>query len=244
MRGGTKRPASPSALRGVSERLRLFIAEMPHERESILHFVAAAAAETSPGAIVLDVGAGDAPYRELFAHADYRTVDWAASPHEDAARVDVVASADAVPLPDGYADAVLCTQVLEHVQEPGAVLAEFHRLLRPGGRLYLTVPLVWELHELPHDYFRYTPASLELLLGNAGFEDVAIEPRNDCFTTLAQLMINVGHAMGRGPDGLDERREEAASVLRELAAQVAELAPLDIAWSLPLGYGTRATRRA
>ena len=57
---------------------------MPWERESILAFVTAAARATPPGARVLDVGAGDAPYRELFAHAEYLTADWEHSPHEGA----------------------------------------------------------------------------------------------------------------------------------------------------------------
>src|SRR4051794_17238837 len=97
---------------GVSERLRRFVAEAPWERESILAFVERAAAALPAGARVLDVGAGDAPYRELFAHADYRTSDWEHSPHEEATAADHVAPAHDLPAADGELDAVLCTQVL------------------------------------------------------------------------------------------------------------------------------------
>jgi SAM-dependent methyltransferase len=215
---------------------------MPWERESILAFVLDAARATPSAARVLDVGAGDGPYRELFGHAEYVTVDWAHSPHEDAARSDVIASADAIPLEAESFDAVLLTQVLEHVPDPPAVVREAFRLLRPGGRLYVTAPLVWELHELPHDYFRYTGPGLERLASEAGFVEAEARPRNDSFTTLAQLMHNVAFTMGGAPDGLDDQRVAVGSMLRDLAVQVARLAPLDAAWKLPLGFQLTARR--
>jgi len=231
-------------LRGLSERLRAFVEEIPHERRSILRFVREAAERTPAGADVLDVGAGDAPYRELFAHAAYRTTDWSASVHPGARAADVVAPIDRLPLDDGVADRVLCTQVLEHVAEPGTALRELARVLRPGGRLHLTAPLVWELHELPHDYYRYTAPGLEHLLVAAGFAEIEVRPRNDAFATLAQLLLNVGHTLGSAPDGLDERRHEARLMLTDLAGQIAELGPLDTRWILPLGYAASATRAA
>jgi ubiquinone/menaquinone biosynthesis C-methylase UbiE len=228
----------------VSDSLRDFVAQMPWEREPILDWVVRAAQELPEGARVLDVGAGDAPYRELFAHAEYITSDWEHSVHEGAARVDVVAAADDLPLEDASFDAVLLLQVLEHVPAPTRVLAELRRVLRPGGTLTLTAPLTWELHELPHDYFRYTAPGLEHLLAEAGFGEIVVEPRNDAFTTLAQLMTNVSWALGRAPDGLDERRAEASAMLRELAGELAELAPLDAQRVLPLGYRAKAVRPA
>jgi ubiquinone/menaquinone biosynthesis C-methylase UbiE len=227
---------------GLSEPLRKFVAEFPYERESILAFVMKAAKETPTGARVADVGAGDAPFSELFEHAHYATVDWTQSVHEGAQNVDIVASADDIPVRDGAFDAVLCTQVLEHVAEPAAVLAELHRILAQGGSLYLTAPLVWELHELPYDYYRYTSEGLRHLLESAGFRDVVVEPRNDCFTTLAQLMRNLQYGMGRAPDGLDERRVAAGELLVELADKVAALAPLDAAHIFPLGYSATGVR--
>jgi len=230
--------------RGLSERLRKFVAEAPYERQPIFEFVAAAAESTAPGARVLDVGAGSAPYRELFEHAEYATADWEQSVHVEGEPPDITGPADAIPVEDQSVDVVLNTQVLEHVPEPGRVLTEFHRVLVDGGRLFLTVPLVGELHELPHDYYRYTPSALAHLLGGAGFAEVEVTPRNDCFTTLAQLLLNARWIMGRRADGLDDRREEAAAVLEELAEQVARLAPLDVRWELPLGFTVSARRRS
>jgi SAM-dependent methyltransferase len=227
---------------GVSEELRSFVAQMPYERTSILAFVREAADSLPPGTVVVDIGAGDAPYRELFDHCEYLTTDWEGSMHEGAVEADVVASADLLPLADACADAALLTQVLEHVPDPAAVLGEVARTLRPGGSLFMTVPFVWELHELPYDYWRYTPASLERLLAGAGFREIAIEARNDCFTTLAQLMRNVQWAMGRAPDGRDGEREAAAELLGQLAEGVAALAPLDAKGILPLGFTAKAVR--
>jgi len=152
---------------GISEALRKFVAEFPYERESILEFVMKAARATPAGARVADVGAGDAPFRELFAHTSYATLDWSQSVHEGALSSDIVASADSIPVRDGAFDVVLLTQVLEHVPEPAGVLSELHRILGEGGVLYLTVPLVWELHELPHDYYRYTSEGLRHQIGRA-----------------------------------------------------------------------------
>lgn len=229
---------------GISEELWEFVEEMPYERRSILAFVRQAADSLPPGAVVLDVGAGDAPYRELFAHCEYVTTDWTESGHEQAIEVDLVASADALPIADAAADAVLLTQVLEHVSEPEVVLQEMARVLHPEGRLFLTVPFAWELHELPHDYWRFTPASLTRLLESAGFHELAIEPRTDCFTTLAQLLRNAGWAIGRASDGRDGEREQAATLLIELGDRLARLAPLDVDRVLPLGFTVTARRAA
>lgn len=227
---------------GVSEQLRAFVEEMPYERRSILAFVRGVADSLPPGRVVLDIGAGDAPYRELFRHCKYITTDWENSLHEGGREADVVASAEALPLEDGAVDAVLSTQVLEHLPDPAAVLREACRVLRPGGGVFLTVPFVWELHELPFDFWRFTPASLEQLLTGAGFVDITVEPRNDCFTTAAQLLRNLGWAMGRASDGRDSEREAAAELLAQLAERLAALAPLDAAGILPLGWEAKARR--
>lgn len=228
---------------GVSERLRQFVEEAPYERRTILDFVRKAASSLPAGTRIADVGAGDSPYRELFEHCDYLAVDWDQSVHSGASRVDVVSAADHIALPAKSVDAALLTQVLEHVPDPQAVLQDVHRILRVDGRVYLTVPLIWELHELPHDYYRYTPASLRLLLENTGFADIEVNPRNDCFATIAQLMRNAGWAMGRAGDGQDAQREEARVALERLSDSVAALAPLDLQYIMPLGYSAVGRRQ-
>jgi SAM-dependent methyltransferase len=246
--GGRTHPWAPSARSskvgdlGISERLRSFVEEMPYERRPILRFVREVADSLPAGTVVLDIGAGDAPYRELFAHCEYRTSDWEGSVHEGARDADYVSAADSLPLDDAGVDAVLLTQVLEHVPVPAAVLQEAARVTRPGGGVFVTVPFVWELHELPHDYWRFTPAALERLLGAAGFVEIEIEARSDCFETVAQLLRNLRYAMGRAPDGRDPERDSVSDLLDRIADHLGGLGELDAAGTLPLGWTARARR--
>ena len=61
-----------------------------------------------------------------------------------------------IPFPDGHFDALLCTEVLEHAVAPEALIAEMHRVLRPGGSLVLTVPFAARVHHIPYDFHRFT----------------------------------------------------------------------------------------
>lgn len=224
----------------VSEALLHFTAQAPWERGPILDFMVERSREIRHGARVLDVGAGDAPYAELFAHTEYVTLDWESSPHAGGRTAAISASADAIPLPDASFDIVVLTQVLEHVRRPAVVLGEIARVLRPGGTLLATVPFVWELHEEPHDYWRFTPYALRALLEDAGLDATAVTPRSDSLSALAQLMTNVAWTLVG--DGSDARAGQASLTLRDLAGEVARLAPLDKHCVMPLGYTVVAHR--
>jgi SAM-dependent methyltransferase len=203
-------------------------------------FLRRAATEIPPGASVLDVGAGTAPFRELFAHTNYKTCDWDHSIYDE--KVDIRAPATSIPVDDASFDAVVCTQVLEHVPEPGAVLAELLRILRPGGRLLITAPLVWFLHEEPHDYYRYTPHGLRFLLTRAGFADIEIAPMGDSFSTLAELVANLGWMMGADHDPSDQHKAAIAHAMRQLAEVIGSFSEYDARWILPIDYSVKARR--
>jgi SAM-dependent methyltransferase len=235
---------SSGASGAPSESLREFIAWYPEERSTIYEFVRAAAVSLTPGSQVLDIGAGDAPYRELFDHCDYRTLDWEHSEHPGGRSADVISSADELRIEDSSVDCALLTQVLEHVIDPSRVLAEVYRVVRPGGAVYITVPLAWELHEVPNDFWRFTPWSLELLLGRSGFVDVAIVARNDCLATMAQLLRILPDTMGRADDGLDAERQAVSERVRAMADEIAPWAGrgLDVREIFPLGWSVSARR--
>jgi SAM-dependent methyltransferase len=137
-------------------------------RALVAAFVEAAA--LPPGASVLDYGAADSPYRDLFPGADYRAADL---PGNRAA--DVALRPDGtVPLGDGTVDLVLSTQVLEHVADPELYLRECARVLRPGGQLVLTTHGIMFLHRDPTDYWRWTSDGLRLVIERAGLEVVEV----------------------------------------------------------------------
>lgn len=127
---------------------------------------------------VLDLGCGSRPYENCFNGRVKRWIgaDYPASGHPPALAVDLFADAMQLPLAGESFDAVLCTQVLEHVPEPLHVLRETYRVLRPGGHLVLTAPQYNGLHGEPQDFFRYTRYGLAYLAGKAGFEVREIEP--------------------------------------------------------------------
>ncbi len=103
-------------------------------REPHVPFLREAAAVDGPGSRVLDVGAGDAPYRELFAGLDYLTCDWVDSQYAPEVPPDIVASGESIPLPGRLAGRMVSTQALEHMPEPWAVLEEWFRLIRRAAR--------------------------------------------------------------------------------------------------------------
>lgn len=126
------------------------------------------------GLRVLDLGCGERPWAHLFGHAHCVGIDLGTQ----GARPDVIARAEALPFADGVFDLVFSSQVLEHVPRVAPALAECARVLRSGGRLVLSVPFYWPLHEEPHDYTRFTSHGLRRSLAEAGFDQVAVEP--DC----------------------------------------------------------------
>jgi SAM-dependent methyltransferase len=226
----------------VSPALSAFVRDAPHERPAILRFVKEAATSTPPGARVLDAGAGQAPYRELFGHCQYVTSDWSRSAHPIARSSDIVAPLDSLPIADDSFDAVVSTQVLEHVRSPGAVLRELHRVLVPGGRLWLTAPFVGELHEEPYDFYRYTEHGLRQLVETASFAEVRVQPLSGYFTALAQMLHNCGVATGVRAERSDIGRRLIAAAGRALARPLPALDRFDRRRALPLTYSCRAVK--
>jgi SAM-dependent methyltransferase len=140
---------------------------------------------------VLDLGAGTKPYAPIYERyfESSTSVDVPHSPH-DIHDVDILASADDLPLQTGSFDCVICTEVLEHCPEPSKVLGEIARVLKPGGRVFLTTPFLRPLHEMPHDYYRYTPSGLVQLAETAGLIVRSIRPRGD-YTAVALVVLQL-----------------------------------------------------
>lgn len=133
---------------------------------------------------VLDLGCGASPYRSLLTAADSRTgADIEAGP-----AVDVVIS-PGLPLPfaAGRFDAVISTQVLEHVADLDQCLSEIARVLKPGGRLVVSAPFLYHLHGRPHDYRRFSEYGLAQAL--AGYDMEQVHRQGGVGGTLATLLL-------------------------------------------------------
>ena len=148
----------------------------------VAEFVRSINQEISPGSWLLDAGAGECIYRRYFTHGKYVSVDFGkGASHWDYGNLDIVGDLHHIPIASDRIDAVLCTQVLEHVADPDVIVKELHRVLRPGGALYLTAPQGWFEHQPPHDYFRFTSFALCKIFKEAGFEIKYIEPMGGYF---------------------------------------------------------------
>ncbi len=134
----------------------------------------------------LDVGCGSALYGTLFPNRT--TLDIAARP---GVQVDIVADAHHLPMiPDASYDVVLCTEVLEHLHTPHKAIAEFRRILTPGGRLILTTRFIFPLHDVPGDYYRFTKYGLRHLLQD--FQILELKEETNTIETLAVLYQRIG----------------------------------------------------
>jgi len=99
----------------------------------------------------------------------------------------VFADGAALPFADASFDTVLLLEVLEHVADARAVLAEIARVLKTGGVLLLSVPFLYPLHDAPHDYRRFTAPGLEAATREAGLAPAPVQPRNTGFEAVALL---------------------------------------------------------
>jgi SAM-dependent methyltransferase len=121
-----------------------------------------------PDSLILDAGAGDQIYRPVFSTHRYEAADFE-KVDKPYAQSTYVCDLTAIPVADARFDAVVFSQVMEHLPEPAAVLAELHRILKPGGKLFYSAPLYYEEHELPYDFYRYTQFGVKHLFQKAGF---------------------------------------------------------------------------
>jgi len=141
---------------------------------------------------VLDAGAGRGAYRDLLLKSAENYVGM------DVGRnlaTDVVGDAQRLPFSSDSFDTIFCSQVLEHVPEPWLALTEFERVLKPGGKLILSVPHISWLHNEPHDYYRYTQHGVSFLLGKAGVKIHDVSAAGGLFSLLGHivstLLVNI-----------------------------------------------------
>lgn len=138
---------------------------------------------------VLDVGCADRWIEsQLGEGSEYIGLDYPATGKElYDARPSVFADASRLPFLDESIDTIVMLEVLEHLRSPHEAMREVARVLRPGGRLLLSIPFLYPIHDAPHDYQRLTQHGLMRDAKDAGFHVDAVSRRLGSSATVGLL---------------------------------------------------------
>jgi ubiquinone/menaquinone biosynthesis C-methylase UbiE len=139
---------------------------------------------------VLDVGCGDSPYKYLLnsSQTDYIGIDIVDADTFDYNNSQIIPfDGKRIPFDANYFDAVICTEVLEHVENFQILIDEMFRVMKPGAKGFITIPWSARFHYIPYDYFRYTPSSLKTMFST--FEKLEIKNRGTDLAVIANKLI-------------------------------------------------------
>ena len=173
--------------------------------ENIFSFVKNQLTLIPIGETLLEVGAGEQKWKKYCTHLNYKSQDicqykggdLSSGMHEkswNTDEIDIVSDICNMPLPDNSVDNILCTEVLEHVHDPIKALNEIYRVLKPGGKLILTVPSFSLIHFAPyHFYTGFTRYFCTDLLDNLGFKVLEFKKSGNILTLAAHLLSYSSH---------------------------------------------------
>jgi len=136
---------------------------------------------------LLDIGCGNKPY-SIFLNENIEHIGCDITQSSEN-KVDIICTATSILAENNSFDTVLCTQVLEHVEETDKMLSECFRVLKPGGKIILTCPMYWPLHEEPYDFFRFTKYGIKHIFEKAGFGDLNIKENGGKYSVLGIVLL-------------------------------------------------------
>lgn len=142
---------------------------------------------------LLDIGCGKMPYKSYVLENSqikkYVGLDIEdALEYDESIKADFVWDGNTMPFENESFECAFGTEVLEHCPDPEKVLKEVHRVLKIDGVFFFTVPFLWNLHEVPHDEYRYTPFSLHRHLQSSGFKEIKIRATGGWHASMAQML--------------------------------------------------------
>jgi len=139
---------------------------------------------------LLDIGCGEKPYAAMIKPyvTEHIGLDQQNTLH-DISKIDLFGTVYEIPVEDKHFDVVVCTAVLEHLEEPDKAIKEANRVLKRGGYAIYTVPLFWHLHEQPRDFYRYTKYGLMYLFKKNLFEIVELKALSGFWVTFGQEFV-------------------------------------------------------
>jgi ubiquinone/menaquinone biosynthesis C-methylase UbiE len=213
-----------------------------------------ALAAVPAGSRILDAGAGEQQFKPLCSHLKYVSQDFAQYDPKalndgiqtakwDYGTLDIVSDITAIPEPDKSFDAILCTEVFEHLPNPVEALKEFSRLLGPGGLLIATAPFCSLTHFAPHYYANgFSPYWYKTHLAALNFEILELTPNGNFFEYLAQETLRLPQMAKRY--AADQLTPDEKSAMQTLLGALQRLTQKDTTSSelLCFGYHLRARR--
>jgi SAM-dependent methyltransferase len=119
---------------------------------------------------VLDIGCGEKPYERLFHCDKYVGMELGSCLNRQTKKADIFYDGKHIPAKDNFFDSVVMFEVLEHVFNADGLLKEVRRVLKPGGLLLMSVPFIWDEHEQPYDWGRYSSFGLNALVSRNEFK--------------------------------------------------------------------------
>lgn len=137
---------------------------------------------------VLDVGCGNKPYMSLYRAEEYVGLEIDSPENRAAKSADHFYDGEHFPFESQSFDSVVSNQVFEHVRNPDQFLDEISRVLRDDGLVLITAPFVWDEHEQPNDYTRYSSFGMTSILNRHGFEILELRKSVDDIRIVFQLL--------------------------------------------------------
>lgn len=193
--------------------------------------------------VLADLGCGTVPlygeYRDLV--SETICIDWGNSLHRNIHLDYECDLTQRLPLADASVDTIVLADVLEHVPDPASVWREMYRIARPSAKALVCVPFLYPLHELPHDYFRYTEFGLRRLAESAGFSVVSIEAMGGAPEVVTNIVSKVMRRIPRVGTPLAVAAQGATSLLRK--TPIGRKISASTARNFPLSYFLVAQKR-
>lgn len=138
---------------------------------------------------MMDFGCGNKPYKSLFNVQEYIGVDydWDGNLYKGGG-TDVYYDGKTLPFPDNHFDSVFSSEVFEHIFNLDEILPEIRRTMKPNAKILITCPFVWNEHEVPMDYARYTQFALKHIFEKHGFQILESDKAGNAVTAIFQLI--------------------------------------------------------
>lgn len=137
---------------------------------------------------VLDFWCWEKPYKHLMNFDKYIWIDFSKTWHDNSwNNIDIFWNGSNLPFEDSIFDSIISTEVFEHIFNLDLVLNEFHRVLKPGWKILISIPFCMDEHEIPYDFARYTTFGIRDILHKNWFTIINQIKTTNYWQTILQL---------------------------------------------------------